>query len=480
MPSTPSDHNPEGQFSFDVDALKKIEEYAQIRYREGHSKEFEKLEEYQDIYPETRYLSEPPEFKSLKEVLSRKKQYINQITAGPITEITFDGKDLATYTLSSETFAASGELVIDLVPTPPIPPVSGYNKGMNTPDDRYEICKYYDDKYRETGTVGYLKFIPTFADRVWYFSPSHDSAVHMMKWEVEPYPTEIILIPEAHLIDMKQIGNSTESKMAFHTKESDAEAIARFLAEQNQSILDDVEQMLKLYTLGDPLQYAAGVDAQYEVAVKNEQNWILRCQSCASFTCHHIRNAYRSGYDVVAWSITNAMSGIADSSMILCLPIFDHVFHRVGVTYSVAQDWEGNDRSIITVEPRCTELTSRSFDLDTDVSEMNNPASIDQDYMHKVILDLQGTVTSHTELYNTIFRMAQGFPYQNVCSNSKHNMSSNKYLLSYLTGREHPNGVVESERDFRVKACVFTVVNYGLCYHCYRTIDTSAFNEINI
>jgi len=355
---------------------------------------------------------------------------------------------------------------------------------LTSVEDRNEACRFYEAEYARTHNIFNLKEIAKIADEVSMLSNRYMFTTEF-RWKVNPYSESVILIPDNHMLEMSNPSDMTIEQMQtieeimpvpnlMKRPTADPDEIRRSI---NKQIHEETMQ-LKLGKLAPCLSYATGGDPFTSVTDEWGKNQILKCPACDSFACTHIRMAYETGYDVKIWGL---LSNTDRVQLVLAVPVFGEVFHRVRVSFSVAEDWEGKERIMLNVDPRSHLVTDRFFDFEGPWDNFNfTPAEQDKNFMRKVIDDLQLSVDRRSPMWLKLSKMAQGFPAEQVCGHARHSYASSKFLLGYLTGRENPHGVEGHEIERRTDCCAFTIEHYGLCYHCYRSIDTGAFNVVNV
>lgn len=179
--------------------------------------------------------------------------------------------------------------------------------------------------------------------------------------------------------------------------------------------------------------------------------------------CGHILGMFKTGSDFEKWrsqTFDPMIVGVdVPLTRQLAVPMFDHVMHRVNITKMVTPDWEGNNKVKYLIDPlSAVGGGQRFFDPDED------------DMAWRMIQALTYETVSNAsyEEQRDTSNFIDGASSSN-CTSNRHNFGTNKKLQDWI--REDVS--VRSPQDsYRFNAQVFCIMNYGMCYFCWRATET--------
>jgi hypothetical protein len=146
----------------------------------------------------------------------------------------------------------------------------------------------------------------------------------------------------------------------------------------------------------------------------------------------------------------------ADPHFTIAIPIFQQLLHRVGVTYMVAKDWQGEDvqEYSISVPTGLGEQTRFYTAADWEAGLIDPVGEI----VRLVTQDMLANTAEGMAIVKLSENYASGRFRSNICTYRKHNIGTNMALQARFKD--------QSPRTKTLLANAFSLMHYGMCLVC--------------
>jgi hypothetical protein len=145
-----------------------------------------------------------------------------------------------------------------------------------------------------------------------------------------------------------------------------------------------------------------------------------------------------------------------DPYFTIAIPIYRQLLHRVGVTYMVSKDWQGEDvqEYSISIPTGLGEQTRFYTAADWEAGLVHPVVEI----VRLVTQDMLGNTAEGMTIVQLSENYAAGLSRSNICAYKKHNIGTNMALQARLKNN--------TPKTKTMLANAFSLMHYGMCLVC--------------